>query len=85
MKIYISFSHREGVATPSVREGVATPSVREGVATPSVRKGGSSWLIQTLENLENLENSGKKISLENTGKTQGKTVLLWKNEILSPT
>ena len=72
MKIYISFSHREGVATPSVREGVATPSVREGVATPSVRKGGSSWLIQTLENLENLENSGKKNlsgkHRENTGK-----------------
>ena len=41
-----------------------------------------AWLIQTLENLEN---TGKKISLEKTGKTQGKTVLLWKNEILSPT
>ena len=31
------------------------------------------------------KNQGKKFSLENSGKTQGKMVLLWKNEILSPT
>ena len=48
---------------------------------PALSSICNPWFTQ---NLENLEKSWKKITLENSWKYHGKMTSLWKNEILSP-